>query len=254
MWSAGGDAGALGCPAVQCQFLEGESRMADVTKESPDSGGGGRGRVRRRRRSRSTGARRSTTRRPRRSRSRRTRAIRRSSSASARRTSPRASSSTRRCSTWDRKWDTVLDTSNPPFFKWFVGGRLNACVNCVDRHLESRGDHNALIWVPEPEDVEPVEITYARASPAGQRVRRAGAGLRGPGEGRPDHLPSADGAGAAGLDAGRGAARRDPLRGVRWLQRRGLRSAHGRRQEHRAGDDGRLLPQRRSDRPQGQGR
>jgi acetyl-CoA synthetase len=62
---------------------------------------------------------------------------------------------------WDRKWDTIVDTSNPPFFKWFVGGRLNACVNCVDRHLETRGDRNALIWVPEPEDVEPVEITYA---------------------------------------------------------------------------------------------
>ncbi len=63
--------------------------------------------------------------------------------------------------TWDKKWDTLLDTSNPPFFKWFVGGRLNASVNCVDRHLESRGDKNALIWVQEPEDVEPVEITYA---------------------------------------------------------------------------------------------
>ncbi|HTP23449.1 MAG TPA: acetate--CoA ligase [Solirubrobacteraceae bacterium] len=63
--------------------------------------------------------------------------------------------------TWDRKWDTLLDTSNPPFFKWFVGGRLNASVNCVDRHLEARGDKNALIWVPEPEDVEPVEITYS---------------------------------------------------------------------------------------------
>ncbi len=63
--------------------------------------------------------------------------------------------------TWDRKWDTLLDTSNPPFFKWFVGGRLNASVNCVDRHLETRGDKNALIWVPEPEDLEPVEITYA---------------------------------------------------------------------------------------------
>src|SRR5436853_163214 len=36
---------------------------------------------------------------------------------------------------WDRKWDTLLDSSNPPFFKWFVGGQLNACVNCVDRHL-----------------------------------------------------------------------------------------------------------------------
>src|ERR1700759_2840534 len=63
--------------------------------------------------------------------------------------------------TWDDKWDTVLDSSNPPFFKWFTGGRLNACVNCVDRHLETRGDKNALIWVPEPGDHDPVEIPSA---------------------------------------------------------------------------------------------
>ncbi len=53
-----------------------------------------------------------------------------------------------------------MTRSKPPFFKWWVGGKLNACVNCVDRHLEERGDQNALIWVAEPEDVEPVEITY----------------------------------------------------------------------------------------------
>src|SRR5579871_2897516 len=63
--------------------------------------------------------------------------------------------------TWDRKWDTIVDTSNPPFFKWFVGGRLNACVNCVDRHLEARGSKNAIIWVPEPEGDETVGVTYA---------------------------------------------------------------------------------------------
>jgi acetyl-CoA synthetase len=62
--------------------------------------------------------------------------------------------------TWEKRWDTLLDASNPPFFKWFVGGRLNACVNCVDRHLESRGDENAIIWVPEPEEAETHEITY----------------------------------------------------------------------------------------------
>jgi len=62
---------------------------------------------------------------------------------------------------WDKKWDTILDTSNAPFWKWWIGGRLNACVNCVDRHLEARGEKNALIWVPEPEDAEIQEITYA---------------------------------------------------------------------------------------------
>jgi acetyl-CoA synthetase len=63
--------------------------------------------------------------------------------------------------TWDKKWDTILDTGNPPFFKWFVGGRLNACFNCLDRHLESRGDKNAIVWVPELEEDETQEITYA---------------------------------------------------------------------------------------------
>ena len=36
---------------------------------------------------------------------------------------------------WDHYWHTTLDTSHPPFWKWFVGGKLNACYNCVDRHL-----------------------------------------------------------------------------------------------------------------------
>ena len=74
--------------------------------------------------------------------------------------------------TWDRKWDTILDTSNPPFWKWWVGGRLNACVNCVDRHLESRGGKNALIWVPEPEEEADAGDHLRGAARADQRVRR----------------------------------------------------------------------------------
>jgi len=61
---------------------------------------------------------------------------------------------------WDEYWHTTLDTSNPPFWKWFVGGRLNACYNCVDRHLAVDRNKAALIWVPEPEDAEPEAITY----------------------------------------------------------------------------------------------
>src|SRR5919201_1990182 len=53
---------------------------------------------------------------------------------------------------WDQYWHTTLDTSNPPFWKWFVGGRLNASYNCVDRHLAKSRNKAALIWVPEPED------------------------------------------------------------------------------------------------------
>ncbi len=62
--------------------------------------------------------------------------------------------------TWDSYWRTTLDTSNPPFWKWFVGGRLNASYNCVDRHLATRADQAALIWVPEPEEAETLVITY----------------------------------------------------------------------------------------------
>jgi acetyl-CoA synthetase len=64
--------------------------------------------------------------------------------------------------TWDKRWDQVLDTSNPPFWKWFVGGQLNACVNCVDRHAETSPDKPAFIWIPEPEDEEVAEVTYRR--------------------------------------------------------------------------------------------
>src|SRR5262245_36321057 len=62
--------------------------------------------------------------------------------------------------TWFKPWDTVLDTSNAPFWKWFVGGELNASYNCVDRHLSDKGNKAALIWVPEPEDEANVAITY----------------------------------------------------------------------------------------------
>jgi acetyl-CoA synthetase len=62
--------------------------------------------------------------------------------------------------TWDRYWQTTLDTSNPPFWKWFVGGRLNACYNCVDRHLATDRNKTAIIWVPEPESEATQPITY----------------------------------------------------------------------------------------------
>jgi len=78
--------------------------------------------------------------------------------------------------TWDADWHTTLDTSDPPFWKWFVGGRLNACVNCVDRHLATSADKAAFIWVPEPEDEDTREITYRRLY---ERVNEFAALLRG---------------------------------------------------------------------------
>jgi len=61
---------------------------------------------------------------------------------------------------WDREWDTALDWSNAPFAKWFVGGRINAAYNCVDRHvLAGKGDKVAFYWEGEPGDTR--TITYA---------------------------------------------------------------------------------------------
>ena len=62
---------------------------------------------------------------------------------------------------WDEPWQTLLDTSNPPFWKWFAGGKLNASYNCVDRHAEATPDKPALIWVQEPETDPKVFISYA---------------------------------------------------------------------------------------------
>jgi acetyl-CoA synthetase len=61
---------------------------------------------------------------------------------------------------WHEKWDQVLDWSNPPFAKWFVGGKLNVAYNCVDRHVEDgRGDRVAFHW--RGEEGEERDVTYA---------------------------------------------------------------------------------------------
>ena len=62
--------------------------------------------------------------------------------------------------TWDKYWHTTLDTSNPPFWKWFAGGKLNASYNCVDRHVAAHKNKAAFIWVAEPEDEQDRVITY----------------------------------------------------------------------------------------------
>ncbi len=48
---------------------------------------------------------------------------------------------------WYKKWEKVLDDSNPPFYRWFVGGELNTCYNALDLHIDNgRGDQAALIY------------------------------------------------------------------------------------------------------------
>jgi len=89
---------------------------------------------------------------------------------------------------WIEPWDEVLDWSDPPFAKWFVGGRLNVSVNCLDRHVAAgRGERVALHW--EAEDAGDLgaqgrlAITYADLLDATQRFANV---LRGLGVGKGD--------------------------------------------------------------------
>ena len=61
---------------------------------------------------------------------------------------------------WYDYWHTTLDTSDAPCWKWFVGGKINASYNCVDRHLKENKNKAALIFVPEPEDEPHIVLTY----------------------------------------------------------------------------------------------
>jgi len=61
---------------------------------------------------------------------------------------------------WDKPWEQILDWTNPPFAKWFVGGELNVAYNCVDRHVEAgKGDKVAYHFEGEAGDTR--TITYA---------------------------------------------------------------------------------------------
>jgi acetyl-CoA synthetase len=77
---------------------------------------------------------------------------------------------------WFESWETVLDDSNPPFYKWFVGGRLNVSYNCLDRHvLEGRGERVAYHW--RGEEGQERDITYAQLLAEVQRLANALKGL-----------------------------------------------------------------------------
>ena len=61
---------------------------------------------------------------------------------------------------WDEYWHTILDTSDAPCWKWFVGGKINASYNCIDRHLKNHKNKTAIHFVPELENEKTEHITY----------------------------------------------------------------------------------------------
>ena len=61
---------------------------------------------------------------------------------------------------WFEPWDNDLDDSDPPFYKWFTGGKLNVSHNCLDRHVEAgNGDRVAFHW--HGEEGETRDVSYA---------------------------------------------------------------------------------------------
>ncbi|MCP4107456.1 MAG: acetate--CoA ligase [Desulfobacteraceae bacterium] len=61
---------------------------------------------------------------------------------------------------WYEYWHTTLDTSDAPCWKWFVGGKINASYNCVDRHLAKNKNKTAIHFVPELEEEKVEHITF----------------------------------------------------------------------------------------------
>ncbi len=62
---------------------------------------------------------------------------------------------------WKKPWDKVLEWDfQKPDVKWFVGGKLNITENCLDRHLESKGDQTAIIFEPNHPDEKALTYTY----------------------------------------------------------------------------------------------
>ena len=139
----------------------------------------------------------------------------------------------------------VLDDSNPPFYKWFTGGKLNVSHNCLDRHVENgRGDRVAFHW--HGEEGETRDVTYADLLRDIAEARERAEGPRRRAGRRRRDLPADDPRGRGG-DARLHAHRRRAQRRLRRLQRELVRGAHG-----GLGGEGARLPRRRA--AQGQGR
>lgn len=63
--------------------------------------------------------------------------------------------------TWQKKWDKVLEWDfRKPDVKWFIGGKMNITENCLDRHLETRGDQTAILWEPNDPTQPHKTFTY----------------------------------------------------------------------------------------------
>ncbi len=117
---------------------------------------------------------------------------------------------------WFRKWDHVIQ-GHMPETKWFVGGKTNACYNCVDRHVYGASKNKAaIIWEGEPGDTrvlryQDLHREVCKFANVLKKTRRA--------DRRPSHVVHADDSGTRDRDAGLLCANRcGPFDHLRWLQ------------------------------------
>lgn len=62
---------------------------------------------------------------------------------------------------WNKKWDKVLEWNfDEPNVKWFIGGKLNITENCIDRHLDKRGEQTAILWEANDPEAVSRKLTY----------------------------------------------------------------------------------------------
>ena len=87
---------------------------------------------------------------------------------------------------WMKKWDKVLDWNfHTAETKWYIGGKLNITVNCLDRHLKDQGDQIAMIWEPNEPGNEIIRLTYSELY---ERVCQFANGLRSIGVSKGDRV------------------------------------------------------------------
>ena len=129
----------------------------------------------------------------------------------------------------EQAWDKVLDDSNTPFYRWFVGGELNTCYNAVDRHVErGRGEQVALIYdSPVTGTIQTFTYRELRDQVAQVRGRCCAARRR---QGRSSHRLHADDPAGRDRHARVRTARRGSLGGLRRLCAPRTRRADRRRQ------------------------
>jgi propionyl-CoA synthetase len=85
---------------------------------------------------------------------------------------------------WHKPFGKVLEYTNPPFRRWFVGGETNLCHNAIDRHLATRADQKALVWISTEVDARR-EFTFGELA---DEVNRFAAVLRAQGVGKGDRV------------------------------------------------------------------